>query len=1082
MAVVGDAYVYVRAITTNVIPDIERGLSGVNSVAERAGRQLSQGINSGFRSTGNEFLDDLSDKLEKSRQQFRKLNNIVRFVGPAVAGLAGAIGALVGGLVVLVAAAGSAARTLIVLPASLFALAQGAIAARLAFRGVGEAISAGLKDQQGSAAASRAQAAALKRVTDAQLALKRLLEEEAPEVLAAARERAADAARAAADALLGAERTQRSYNEAQRDSLSAIEDLNNARDRAREKLQQLRFELEGAAIGESRARLEFEKARDSLQAVQDLPPNSRARQEAELAFAQAELNLRKAIDNNADLKKEEDAASRAGVEGSQDVLAAKEALAQAQQKEADLAIDTARAFERAAEAQRDAAQAAAAAAAGGTVERELNRRIAEARDALREAEQAAADAAAGGLSAYQQALAKLSPEARAFVELLVTLEREFKAFSQFGDAAGRLLFPQLTTAVLTFLSAAEPIKQLLEETGGVVGEFANNLSTALFTGEGFESLRSVWTTNNTLLSNLGQAAINLSLAFLEILEAAEPLITAFGEWAESKSAGFLARLREDGDELSKTFENAERNLKNFATLFGNIFEGFGIIGDVVNEEGGAADTLLGGLISRSETWLAGLRQGAEDGSLDEYFTNLSTNFLLLFDAVAELVDVLLELGAQEGLGPFLVSLKDAITIFGDVGKILLAPGGPAEGLGKFAVNFSELILALTQGDALTTFFETLNNIIEPFVDFLQRDDVQAFLARFSPIIAQFAAFGLVFRSVRFVVEAFLGTLLLLASPFLIIFGIVKLLTSPLGALFLAPLVPMLKFLAIAALVIGFFIAAYNNSEAFRTSVSNFLSTIGEGFSNLWEVLKITFAEVGAALSRLGEFFGFVFGSAGDGLATVFDILAELGSALFGIFGGVAEIIGGVITAVIGIISFFANLVRTIMLGVRAIFTGEFDKIGDAWDTTVQGLIDIFRGAFRIIAGIIRAVLEAIRAVWNSFAALLTIKLPAWLGGGTFSLPKIPPLPPFATPFARGGTVFPQPGGILAQIGEAGRPERIEPLDPDGLSKRDKAMIDRLTGGGAGATINVYPSPGMDERELANLVSRKLAYQMRRGSV
>ena len=82
----------------------------------------------------------------------------------------------------------------------------------------------------------------------------------------------------------------------------------------------------------------------------------------------------------------------------------------------------------------------------------------------------------------------------------------------------------------------------------------------------------------------------------------------------------------------------------------------------------------------------------------------------------------------------------------------------------------------------------------------------------------------------------------------------------------------------------------------------------------------------------------------------------------------------------------------------------------------------------------------------------------------------------------GGTVFPQPGGVLATIAEAGRAERIEPLDPDGLSKRDKAMIQLLSGGaGSGVTVNVYPSPGMNERELASVVSRQLALQFRTGA-
>ena len=608
----GSAYVRIRAIGTDLIPDIEKSLSGVNNIGEKAGKDFNSAFSRGFGKGGDGFAA-FRERAEATRRDLRRLNNIARFLGPTIAGVAGAIGALGGGLVILGAAAGNAGRALVVLPAALLALATAAVTAKVAFGGVGQALQAGLKAQNASAGASKAQESALRRVRDAQLALKRLIEEEAPEELAAARERAAEAARSAADALLSAERTQRSYNEAQKETLDATAALTSAREQAIEKLQQLRFQVEGGAISEAKARLEFEKSRDALQAVQDLPPNSRARQEAELAFAQAELNLRKAIDNNADLKKEEAAATQAGVEGASDVVAAKESLAAAQQREADLAIDTARAFERAARAQTAAAQAAADAAAGGTVERELNRRIAEAREALRDAQRAASDAAAGGIDAYRQSLEKLSPEARDFVQFLVDSE---DAFLEFRFAAGRDLFGPLTTAIQTFLSAGGPIKALLQETGGIAGDFANNLSTALFTGTGFERLRSVWGTNNKLLENLGDAAVNLALAFLEILDAAEPLITAFGEWAASSSLKFLQDLTGESSTLSETLGNAQRNFGLFSELISNVLDGFGIIGGVINQEGGAGESFLTGLIERSEEWVTGLQAAADNGSLN----------------------------------------------------------------------------------------------------------------------------------------------------------------------------------------------------------------------------------------------------------------------------------------------------------------------------------------------------------------------------------------------------------------------------------------------------------------------------------
>jgi hypothetical protein len=52
-----------------------------------------------------------------------------------------------------------------------------------------------------------------------------------------------------------------------------------------------------------------------------------------------------------------------------------------------------------------------------------------------------------------------------------------------------------------------------------------------------------------------------------------------------------------------------------------------------------------------------------------------------------------------------------------------------------------------------------------------------------------------------------------------------------------------------------------------------------------------------------------------------------------------------------------------------------------------------------------------------------------------------------------------------------------------MSKRDKAMIAALSNGsGAGVNITVNPSPGMNETELANIVSRQLAFQLRAGGI
>jgi len=81
-------------------------------------------------------------------------------------------------------------------------------------------------------------------------------------------------------------------------------------------------------------------------------------------------------------------------------------------------------------------------------------------------------------------------------------------------------------------------------------------------------------------------------------------------------------------------------------------------------------------------------------------------------------------------------------------------------------------------------------------------------------------------------------------------------------------------------------------------------------------------------------------------------------------------------------------------------------------------------------------------------------------------------------------VMPSAGGSIVNIAEAGKPEKVVPLDSQGFSKGDRAVIEAVKGGGGGATVNmtINASEGMDVRELADEVSRRLAFAMRKGSI
>lgn len=89
----------------------------------------------------------------------------------------------------------------------------------------------------------------------------------------------------------------------------------------------------------------------------------------------------------------------------------------------------------------------------------------------------------------------------------------------------------------------------------------------------------------------------------------------------------------------------------------------------------------------------------------------------------------------------------------------------------------------------------------------------------------------------------------------------------------------------------------------------------------------------------------------------------------------------------------------------------------------------------------------------------------------------------AVPFAAGGVARATSGGVYAQLAEAGYNERVEPLGRDGLSARDRALLNMmrdLLANSGGDTWQIHPAPGMDEAELAHNIYQKVRFNRRAG--
>jgi phage-related protein len=1255
VAVVGDAYIVVRALTNRVRQDIQDAVDGIDSIGDNAGKELSDGFNRGFRSGGaggsGEFF---SKKFEKEAEAARvKLNSLIQtgfFLGPALAGVAGGVGALGATLVSLVSVLGAASPALIVFGGALTSLVQGLATAKLAFAGVSKAIGAGLKAQAGSAKNTKAIEDATRRLEDAQRRLFRLQNEAKPELLAQLAERQRDAEEALADAKISSTRAERTYRDAQERTKKSIENLNKAREDAKEKIQQLRFEVEGGAISEKKARLEFEKARDSLQRVQDLPPNSRARQEAELAFAEADLNLRKAIDRNKDLKKEEKAATAAGVEGSQAVKDAKLAIRSATEGEADARIDAAKAIADVTKAETAAELAKNEALNDPTKSkavRDINRQIADARRAVRDANDDLKETQKGGsgADAFADALKDLSPEAQSFVKYIVSLKGEFK---KLRDAAGKDLFPLLEKAIGNLVTNLFPkLAPLLRGTGKALGEIAVEFSNTITEAGNLKNLETVWKNNDKFLKNLGTASGNLYGAFLSLLAAAGPLIDRFGKWLVTITETFeqTTKAKQATGELTDNFNKAGDVAARIGGILKNYFKGFQQIGKAVME-GGAGERLLKYFEDASKRFQDLMTSMNADGSLGKYFDKATENGLKVLDLLVNIVAEILKLGDDKGVGIFVDKLSEAVDIFGSVGADL-TNASPA--LGDFVVNFAKLVKNLTDSGGINKFFGVLNKALEIVNKIFGNEVVKKVFVFTSGIFAVVRAFGLIGKVGAFFGKALIGNVLKITKVF-------KLLKDPFGALrkgsgltrtelqkqmvidkqkefamkgiFLSGkqaaaglgqltnaskvakgslaasgaaaqtagnkfsiMGKMGKLSAVGAnigktavrgfgsamnalggpigvilillpFLIGFIKKLWEENETFRAVVERVMGFVKGAFEGLMNVVKAVWDFVKPIFELIGNAVKTYITTYVDGLKIAWGLIMKAVKAVWDFIKPIFELIGngvklyittyidllklaweGIKTAVQAVwdfikpifeligngiknaITFYVDalkkawdLIKTAVQAVwdfvRPIFTKIGDgiknsitffinaaktgwdnfknnvqavwdfirpiitKIGDAIRNTIGGAVDKIKGVFETLKGVFKSVFNFLANAWNATAGKLKFSVPGWvpgIGGKSFGIPTIPVL------LAEGGIIPPTPGGTLARIGEAGRAERVEPLDPDGLSKRDKAIISMLSGGGGGTTINVYPSAGMNERELANLVSKQLAYQLRKGA-
>jgi phage-related protein len=428
------------------------------------------------------------------------------------------------------------------------------------------------------------------------------------------------------------------------------------------------------------------------------------------------------------------------------------------QAEEDARVDAARAFVDAQQAKADAAQSAMDLDSGKAF-RDINRTLADANEAVKEAKKDLDDAKAGGgaADAFADAMAKLSPEAQQFVKYLMSIQGEFRKLKA---AAGKELFPRLETAIQNLVDNLFPaLIPLLEGTGKVLGDVAIGISNVVTKSENIALLEKIWKNNDILIGRFGKVIENLYEGFLNLLDAAWPLIDAFSQWAVDVTAAWSAtmKLQNETGELDAKFVRIKEVLGGLGKAGGDFWKALKDIFSVIMEEGGAADVLVGYLKDAASNFRDFIAAGKEDGSLKEFFVRATENFTKILDLVGNIIGELFKLGDNAGTGQFVDSLNRAVDTFGRIGEKLTGKDGAASGLGTFIEKFALLSEKLTDSGSIETFFKVLNGALDIANKIFGNELVQKILGVVGVVIGLSKGFGLVFRVLKFLGLAFAGT-------------------------------------------------------------------------------------------------------------------------------------------------------------------------------------------------------------------------------------------------------------------------------------------------------------------------------------
>lgn len=358
------------------------------------------------------------------------------------------------------------------------------------------------------------------------------------------------------------EQAEDAVTRAKRAATKASQDVTRAREEERERIEDLTLALRGQQYAQQDAADELKQADEKL-AREKVYGNSHS-----VAVAQSEVDRAKyrydyETERLKDLEADKAKADKNGIEGSDRVKTALE-------REKD-----------AADAVTDAMESLA--------------------DAKRKVESASAGAG-GGVDQFAEAMAKLSPNAQAFVRTLIRLKEEFAGIKrQVQDR----LFEGLDKSLEKLATAWLPrIDDILGGMADALNDVAKNMMEAFGRPEFIDNIAKTSKHFERFLGFLGDATIDIVDAFARIGAASGPVLDALGgiiaDIADS-FANWIEQAEKTGD-LESFMETAAHYLNEIYDIGKLAFQ---IMGEII-------EILFPSSDSSSRSLLAGVKETLED--------------------------------------------------------------------------------------------------------------------------------------------------------------------------------------------------------------------------------------------------------------------------------------------------------------------------------------------------------------------------------------------------------------------------------------------------------------------------------------